>query len=161
LHFGRSGRGRFDAPDGRYGVLYVAVDAHGAFIETFGRELGRLAVEARELRARAISEVISSRPLRLVDQTGPGLSQVGADARLSAGSYSSSQAWALALHEHPDQPDGLLYRSRHDLERLCAAIFERAASALTDSSLGSLADPHNADLLADLLDAYGYSLIAS
>jgi hypothetical protein len=42
---------------------------------------------------------------------------------------------------------------------LCAAIFDRAASALTATSLGSLADPRNAALLADLLDTYDYALI--
>ena len=61
----------------------------------------------------------------------------------------------------PTSPDGLLYRSRHDPSRLCAAIFDRAEDALTATSLGSLADAHNVALLADLLDAYDYSLIVS
>ena len=76
-----------------------------------------------------------------------------------SGSYDLSQRWALAFHEHPDQPDGILYRSRHDPSRLCAAIFDRAADALTATTLGSLADARNAALLADLLETYEYSLI--
>jgi hypothetical protein len=159
LHFGSSGFNRFDAPSGQYGALYVAADAYAAFIETFGRELGRRRIEAAQVASRALARVDQIRPLRLVDLTGPGLSLIGADSRLAAASYDLSQRWALALYEHPDQPDGLLYRSRHDPSRLCAAIFDRAASALTATSLGSLADASNAALLADLLDTDEYSLI--
>jgi len=94
-----------------------------------------------------------------VDLTGPGLNRIGADNRLSTGDYQTSQRWALAFHAHPEQPDGLLYRSRHDPERFCVAIFDRAAGVLTTTDLGSLADPANAALLADILNAYGLGLI--
>ena len=140
-------------------MLYVAGDFHGAFIETFGRLLGARGITTHRLAARTFAEVAQNRPLQLVDLTGPGLAHVGADNRLASGSYDLSQRWALAFYEHPDQPDGILYRSRHDPSRLCAAIFDRAADALTAASLGSLADPHNAMLLADLLDAYEFSLV--
>lgn len=162
IYFGTTGRGRFDAPSGQFGTLYIAADAHGAFIETFGQYLGRLTVDLDELRARSLTEIHATRPLRLVDLTGAGLARLDADARLTSQTtdgYALSQRWALALHEHPDQPDGLLYRSRHDPSRLCAAVFDRAAGILTTTSLGSLADPHNASLLADLLDTYEYALI--
>jgi hypothetical protein len=159
IFFGRTGVNRFDAPAAQYGVLYVAEDFHGAFIETFGRQLGIRELPMARVVVRTFSQVLQSRPLRLVDLVGPGLSRIGADNRLTAASYDLSQRWALALYEHPDQPDGLLYRSRHDPSRLCAAIFDRAAGALTATSLGSLADPGNAALLADLLDTYEYSLI--
>jgi hypothetical protein len=159
LYFGRAGLYRFDAPANQYGVLYVAADLHGAFIETFGRRLGFRLLLMQDFAVRRLSRVTQSRPLRLVDLTGPGLSRIGADSRLTTGDYDLSQRWALALHEHPDRPDGLLYRSRHDPSRLCAAIFDRAAGALTATSLGSLADAGNAVLLADLLDTYEYALI--
>jgi hypothetical protein len=159
MYFGRSGQNRFDAPHGEDGVLYLAADVRGAFIETFGRDHARTAIDWYELHARTISEITTSRPLRLVDLTGSGLTRIGADGRLATGAYDLSQRWALALHEHPDQPDGLLDRSRHDPERLCAAIFDRAAHALAATSSGSLTDTHNAMLLADILDTYDYSLI--
>ena len=38
-------------------------------------------------------------------------------------------------------------------------IFDRAADALTETDLGSLADPHNTALLARMLDTYGLGLI--
>jgi hypothetical protein len=114
LHFGRAGLNRFDAPGGQYGILYLAADIHGAFIETFGRALGVRTITVARLASRLFTEVRQTRPLRVVDLTGPGLARIGADGRLSTGAYDLSQRWALALHEHPDRPDGLLYRSRHD-----------------------------------------------
>ena len=143
-------------------MLYIAVDAHGAFIETFGQQLGRTSVDLDELNARRLAEITTSRTLHLVDLTGAGLPRIYADARLTSqtsGGYDLLQRWALAFYEHPDEPNGLLYRSRHDPSRLCAAIFDRAANALTATSLGSLADPSNSSLLADLLDTYDYALI--
>jgi hypothetical protein len=32
LYYGRSGKNRFDAPEGEYEVMYVALDPHGSFI---------------------------------------------------------------------------------------------------------------------------------
>ena len=159
IYFGRSGAGRFDAPAGQYTILYVALDAHGAFIETLGHATGRTAIDWDEIEARALAEISVLRPLRLVDLSGEGLAHIGADGRLTDGSYTVSQPWALALYEHPDKPDGLLYRARHDLSRLCAAIFNRAEDALAATDLGSLADPSNASLLADILDTYKLRLI--
>ena len=139
-------------------MLYVAEDIHGAFIETFGRQLGARRLPIARVATRTFARVTQNRPLRLVDLVGPGLSRIGADSRLTTGDYDLSQRWALALHEHPDQPDGLLYRSRHDPSRLCAAIFDRAAGALTATSLGSLADANHTALLADLLNTYEYAV---
>ena len=68
----------------------------------------------------------TTEPLRLVDLTGPGLPRLGADARLADGDHQVSQAWSAAFHGHPDRPDGILYRARHDPSRFAVAIFERA-----------------------------------
>ena len=48
LHFGRTLLGRFDAPDGGFGVLYAATDVHAAFAETF-----RTAQMFRQVRSTA------------------------------------------------------------------------------------------------------------
>lgn len=37
LHFGKSGRNRFDAPDASYGVLYGALSLAGCVVETLIR----------------------------------------------------------------------------------------------------------------------------
>ena len=70
------------------------------------------------------------RTLRLVDFTGPGLSVVGMDGGVNTGPYRISQAWARALFNHTDAPDGVLYPSRHDPSLKCAAVFSRSGLAL-------------------------------
>jgi hypothetical protein len=91
IFFGRSGGGRFDAPVGQYGTLYVAADAHGAFIETLGHTTGRTAIDWGEIEARGFAAISVHRPLRLVDLSGEGLAHIGADGRLTDGSYAVSQ----------------------------------------------------------------------
>lgn len=160
LHFGRSAVFRFDDPEGQYGVLYVGEDPHCAFIETFGRGPNAAGVVTlAALAERELARVDASQPLRLVDLTGPGLARLGADGRLCSGDYVIAQVWARAFWAHPSQPDGILYRSRHDPSRACAAIFDRAAPFLQATRLPGLADPANRSLLAAILDAYGFGLI--
>lgn len=160
LFFGRSGDNRFDAPAGEFGVLYVGADAHCAFIETFGHATGVRVVDRQELALRGLARVIPQRPLRLVDLTSDGLARLGADARLTAGeSYEPPHRWALAIHEHPKKPDGLLYTARHDPARICAALFDRAEPVLRVASLGSLGDPAHDALVGRILDTYDFGLV--
>lgn len=160
LFFGRTGNGRFDAPGGEYGVLYAADSPHCAFVETYGRiDSGYPVITQASLKLRCLSEITSSRPLRLVDITGSGLARLGADNRLSTGDYRVAQHWSAALRNHPHQPDGLLYLSRHDPSRTCLAIFDHASDVIATTSRGDLLDPQHLALLADILDRYGYGLI--
>lgn len=156
IHFGKSGDNRFDAPDGKFGVLYLGSDINAAFVETFLRQPGETLISADDLRQRLRSEVSASRQLKLVRIMGDGLARIGATAVVSSGPYSLSQAWSLALWNHPEKPDGLLYRARHDDDRLCAAIFDRVGNVLSSATHGSLLeDPQE---LAALLDLYGVGL---
>jgi hypothetical protein len=160
LFFGKGGSNRFDAPAGEFGVLYVGADAHCAFIETFGHTTGVRSVTMGELSVRGIAVITSARPLRLLDLTGKGLARIGADARLASGDdYGLSQRWSKAIHEHPSQPDGILYRARHDPNRLSAAIFERVGPELTAVPAGSFLFPGNVALLGRILDDYRFGLI--
>lgn len=160
LFFGRTGGNRFDPPRGEFGTLYAGQDPCCAFIETFGHETGDVDfVTLDALRARELARIEPRRPLRLVDLSGRGLARLRADARLCTGSIAVAQRWAGALHDLPDRPDGLCYRSRHDPGRLCAAIFDRASDALTASSAGSLVDPRNEGLLAEILETYAFGLV--
>ena len=161
VHFGRSGAGRFDAPEHDFGVLYMADDAHGAFIETFGRRTGINYVAYDELFQRRLTQITSSRPLRVVDLTGSGLAQLGADARLTTGEHRAAQAWATVLRAHPQTPDGVLYRARHDPSRACMAVFDAIRPVLTARSLGALTDEAQLELLADIIATYGFGLITS
>ncbi len=162
LYSGRSGHNRFDAPNGEFGTLYVGQDEHCAFVETFGHETGVADfVTTDALRSRELSRIDPGRSLRLVDLSGSGLARLGADARLTTGSIAISQRWAQAFRDHPDRPDGLYYRSRHDPDRFCAAIFDRSLSVLASTSLGTFADASNRKLLAQILDTYAFGLIDS
>lgn len=159
IFFGRSGLGRFDSPNGSYGVLYAARDFSGAFIETFGWITGANVVAYSELEGRKLAELRSSETLDLVDLTGKGLARIGADGRLAAGDHAIGQRWSHALFSHHESPDGILYRARHDPDSLAVALHERALSkGISAEPLGALADEGNAGLLARALDRYGFGL---
>jgi len=97
------------------------------------------------------------RDLRLVPIHGPSLARLGLTAELATGDdYATSQLWSRALWEHDKQPDGILYRSRHDDSALCVAVYGRAKDALVMVQDQSLAD--DPQVLARLLRRYGLGL---
>lgn len=161
LYFGRRGRNRFDAPDASFGVLYLAENPAVAFVETFGHETGAADFVTRDaLAQRALSEVESLRILRLADlTTGKGLVPLGADSRLGTGGIDVAQRWAGALHGHPEAPDGLLYRARHEPELFAVALFDRAADAVRVASTTCLADRRFALGLSRILADYRFGLL--
>ena len=98
------------------------------------------------------------RPLVLADLTGPGLARIGADDRICKGDdYDLSQRWALRLHWHPRQVDGILYGSRHDPSVRCVALFDRAGDAAV--CVGECADLFDQVRLEGLLERYGFGLL--
>lgn len=145
-----------------YGVLYVAEDPYGAFVETFGQFLAT-ARQSRQLTSeqlsfRALSEIVCDRSLRLVDLTGGGLARLNIDSRIFAGDYNEAQIWSSAFQSHPANVDGLFYPARHDPARKAAAIFNESLQWTTLSrktwlSLGFL--------LRDILNEYGFALMES
>ena len=158
LFFGRSASHRWDAPDGSYGVLYLAADPFCAFMEAIGRGALRTRfVPAALLKARALSPVKLVRNLRLIDLVkSGGLTRLGAEGSLTSGAgYRNSQLWSEALASHPAKADGIYYRSRYDPQRFACALFERCAPALTIADAGSswAAQP---ELLAQILDHYSF-----
>ena len=160
IHFGKSATNRFDAPAGEFGVLYVGADLHCAFIETFGHATGTRSVSEAELRAREIAIVTCTRRLRLVDLRGKGLARMGADAALTSGlDYELAQRWALAIHQHPDKPDGIAYLARHDPTRTSAAIFERAAPVMSAKRTGAFGDKKHERALGEILETYKFALV--
>jgi hypothetical protein len=134
---------QFDAPHGEYRILYLGETLSAAFVETLLRNPQIPFIEQAELRMRSASVLINDHALRLVDLRGGGLSRIGADNRLTTGSYEIAGQWALALWRHAECPDGLLYRSKHDPHHICAAIFDRPHCRFTVSTTQRLSEmPH-------------------
>lgn len=158
LYFDRTGKGRFDSPDQGYGILYVGADVYASWIECYGRIHGAKGVSEAALKQRNLYAIDSKRELILADLTGNGLVKIGADARLSSGSYAVARQWAQAIYDHPQKVDGLRYRSRHDDERYCYGIFDRCANELQEKNLGNLLEA-NPSLLAEILGCYDYALL--
>lgn len=155
--FGRTGENRFDASSGESGVLYAAADEFCAFAEVFGDPLDRRVVSLADLVRLCWSRIASGRPLRLVDLTGPGLRQISADVRLVVGEHAHAQRWAHAVWQHPNQPDGIIYRPRHDPSRVAVVIFNRAEDAVGATRIGRVTN--NLALLGRVLDHYGFALV--
>lgn len=159
LFFGKTGSSRFDDPQRDFGVLYLGEDAHCAFIETFGQATGNNIVTQAELERSSISSISTERPLVLVDLTGPGLARIGADARLLAGEHSVAQQWSRVLREHPEHPDGLYYRARHDPARMAVAVWEPCDAGFSATHTVALASIAYASELGEILDTYGFELL--
>jgi hypothetical protein len=158
IYFDQSGRGRFDHQQASYGILYVAEAIEGSFIECFGRNLGIKAVAEADIKTRNLFEITSNRSLRLVDLLGSGLVKIGADARVTSGSYTVSRAWVEAIYHHPQQVDGIRYYSRHDNDLVCCGLFERTKKYLTEINKLNLVDHHSVKL-GKILNYYEYGLI--
>ena len=135
VFFDRSRDGRLNAPDGSYGVLYVARGLEGAFAETFLRRPGAALIDSDLLSRKAYVRLEATSDLRLVKLAGPGFAIIGATAEVvHAGlPYDVPQAWSKALSAHPAKPQGIAYHARHDDEAMCYAIFERARSMLRET----------------------------
>jgi len=163
LYFGTNGSERFDDPLRAFGVCYVGADDACAFIETVTVAAPALAGGRRtipagflDLRGRAEATLLGAAPLRLVDLTGQGLATLGADADLcSCRNYGVCQRWSRALHEHPESPDGLLYRARHDPSLLSVALFgDRVDGRIAMARRGAWGDRANAAILVTILRRY-------
>lgn len=120
---------RFDAPDRRYGVLYLAATRDGAFAESVGRKPGSFRSDD-ELAALRLTTLALTRDLRLVDlHGGAAVGAMGATGVIGVGPQSLSRQWSHALHAHPQAPDGIEYRCRHNSDELAVALFDRVGEA--------------------------------
>lgn len=157
IYFDTSRDGRFNAPDASYGVLYCAGGMSGAFAETFLRRPGDTLIPRDLLKAKAYVKLEVRRTLRMVLFAGPGLARLGATAQVSHGGlpYDVPQAWSRALHAHRNGYDGLCYRSRHDDNEFCHAIFERARDAIKE--IGRIVDLDQ-DWFWRIAEPYGVGL---
>ena len=164
VYFGKSGDYRFDDPDcpaaGCFGVLYTGADPECCILESCGATTGVPAVSGAYLDARAIAAIVLRGSLRFVDLVDAGgLASIGADGRLTTGSYKVAQQWSAALKKHPCRPDGIRYRSRHAPEWIAYAIYQRPPGSFSVTSMGSFTDPANEALFKRTLKTYNFALI--
>ena len=160
IYFNRDNSWRFNNPvSGEYGVLYAALDYYAALRETLKPDKFNI-LSTDFLRSRCLSTLTPKRDLRLVDLAGAGLTRIGADGRLTTGSYQIAQAWSQTLYRHPDRVDGLYYCSRYDPTKPCVALYEyrveisdlEEQKVTADNLLDVAFDPK----LQQFLDRYGY-----
>ncbi len=156
LYFGREAIYRFDDPTRQFGVCYTAHDLKGAFAETCLREVGISLVSTSYLQERDYSILTNDRPLSFIKLYGNGLAQLGATAAVTSGNYNVSQPWAKALHDHPQQADGIAYMANHDNSEICYAFFDRTAAGLSIKNTFDLL--HDETLIGSILDHYGVAL---
>jgi hypothetical protein len=162
LHFGRAldsaRRQRRDSPDASCGVCYLAFEGHIAFVETMLRDLDLDTVYQDDLAVRSLALVEVREPVRLVELHDQHLRPLGADASVVQGSYDVTWEWSAALHSHPNAPDGVQYRARHDDSGFSVALFERGNGKVRVLGSTTLLDPSLAPELAGWLDRYGVGL---
>jgi hypothetical protein len=152
---GAAPKHRFDAPAGEFQVLYLALGYDAAIVETLFRNPRRRIVDLSDIEARSMATLTNAAPLRLVQARGSGLARLGTTASLSTGGYRASRRWAMELWRHKDQPDGLVYVSRHNPGLLCAAVFDRYDAGFAELSAPLLDD---AAALAKVFLAHGKSI---
>ena len=157
---GKPPAGRFDSASGAFGVLYGAETFAGAFIETVLRNPARRLIGMGEIESRSLAVIGTGRTTSLVDLRGDGLQKLGLDAAIFTGPYEICGRWADALFQHPERPDGILYRSRHDPGQTCIAWFERTDLGLTPGSASVLLTRMLAEI-GVLLRRYGKALDVS
>ena len=154
---GRQPIHRFDDPERRFRVCYFGTTLEVCFAEAFLRNPPVRILALDDLAGRSIATVEVRRDLRLVPVHGPNLARLGVTAELASGSdYAGAQFWLRALWEHSDQPDGILYRPRHDDSALSVALYDRAKDGLAIVGDRSLSE--DAQQLARLLRRYGLGL---
>lgn len=118
----------------RFGTSYCGLSLSVAFAETVLHdalpELGRFRVEGDSIASRYVVEFVGKK-LRLADLTGVALKRTGIHGSLTTvDEYEVPRKWAVAIHRHPQQVDGILYMSKHVNSEQAAVIFDRAKHKL-------------------------------
>jgi hypothetical protein len=167
---GNPPRNRFDDPAGQYGVCYLGYTRLAAFVETLLRDRPSRVVSEANLAFLALSALTVLHDAPVVQAHSEGLVRLGTTAALSGAkleipggtpsqTYAHAMAWSRALHDHPDAPHGIAYRSSHDDALRCLALFEdRAGAVLAPTGRPELLSDLR-DLLADAVDRYKLRLL--
>ncbi len=159
LFFGKSGRSRFDDPQKQFGVLYAALKPEAAFAEALLRQLEAMLILESTLAERALS-VMSLTPILCVNLTAHGLRRLSCDSRIADElPYRTPGLWSRAFFEHPQKPAGILYRSRHNPQLTCVAVFSSFKKHLKLEKTTGLLAPALRAWTGEQLTRYRLSLL--
>ncbi|MEE7462083.1 hypothetical protein MFUR16E_12655 [Methylobacterium fujisawaense] len=167
LGYGKS-PSRFSDPrrrkaENRFGVLYLGETLAVCFLEAVLRDrrdgiVGTLDIDESELRERRFVDVEVASSLGLLDLRGNNPVAMGVPSDVLRGiKHRIGRAWSLAMHEHPQAIDGILYPSRLN-GQVNLAIYGRAVAKLRPIRLRRLIDVAE---LAPVLDDLEVGLTAS
>ncbi len=145
----------------RFGILYLGQTVEVCFLEAILRDqavgsLHTFLLQEIELAGWALASIDSAQDLRLVDLTGSALvrNRVPTDA-VRGSDQTLGRWWSLAFHQHPGEPDGILYPSRLNDEYKNVAVYDRAVPKLRCHDVIKLMSYPG---LAAILDRYNLAL---
>ncbi|KQV58706.1 MULTISPECIES: RES family NAD+ phosphorylase [unclassified Caulobacter] len=129
------GRTRFASPTDAFRLLYAAPALVTCVAETLVRD--RFAGKSKrdltqeEVETWGVTVVASTAPLRLLDLTGLGPTQLGVKTdALFARNQKAGRSFSAEIYEQAPTLDGLIYTSRHSREE-CVAVYDRGVGKLT------------------------------
>lgn len=126
LHWSRQGHYRFDSPETKWGVCYLAESIHVAFQEVWGDAIRRSRrLDWEDLEPMVAWQVSVSPALRTIELAGETLAVIKGTLQSFVSGYPKSQRWGGAFMEHPARLDGLQYLGRRS-GRHCLALFGNA-----------------------------------
>lgn len=123
IYWNRSGKYRFDSKDAAFGVFYSGESIASVFLEIFGdkvRHSRRLAFS--QINRYDIYRIEVPSHLKVLILEGVNLAKIGATVGCFVGSYPLSQRWGMALMNHHENIDGVIYIGRRSGSR-CLALF--------------------------------------
>jgi RES domain-containing protein len=145
----------------RFGVLYLGDSLKVCFLEAVLRDrreglVDDLPINEVELTQRRYAEIATTADLRLVDLRDDNAVRMGVPTDVvRAQRQNLARRWSVAFHEHPSQPDGVIYPSRLN-GATNLAIYDRAILKLQPKRLVTLL---NAPGLAQALDDFRVGLV--
>jgi len=144
----------------RFGVLYLGDSLKGCFLETVLRDrreglVDDLPIGEVELTQRRYAEIGTMAELRPVDLRDDKAVRMGVPTDVvRAQRQNLARRWSVAFHEHPSQPDGIIYPSRLN-GATNLAIYDRSIAKLQPQRVVTLL---GAPGLAQVLDDFRVSL---
>jgi RES domain len=155
IYWSKLGLNRFDSAFAPLGVYYTGQDFETALIEVFGdRWMRTKTLNRADLELYTVHRIKLKEPWEVVNLTGKGLSKIGTDANLCTSyDYAVTQKWAIAFMRHPQKPQGIVYHSRHNPQKLSYALFGDATCNARLKPIHKIALLKHSDLFRTL---YGY-----